>query len=250
VVTAVGEALWERLARVGRPLDEAMLKRLSPMLIIAPHQDDETLGCGGLIARAADLRLRPRVAYLTDGGASHTGSPNWPRERLARTRQREALAALAVLGVPEEDVLFAGWPDADPLGPGSAAYERSVSALTAWAEALEVRSLWAPWRGEPHCDHLAAAAVAEDIADRLGGVAVIMSYLVWGWTRPELARAAAPERVFALACADTVGRRRLALSRHSTQTTGLIDDAREAFLIPPDLAALTDRPVEIHLAAP
>lgn len=39
------------------------------MLVLAPHPDDETLGCGGLLARAADQGLRPRVAFLTNGAA-------------------------------------------------------------------------------------------------------------------------------------------------------------------------------------
>jgi hypothetical protein len=45
-------------------------------------------------------------------------------------------------------------------------------------------------------------------------------------------------------------RRRLALACHRTQTSDLIADAEEAFLIPPDLAALTDRNAEIFIERP
>jgi LmbE family N-acetylglucosaminyl deacetylase len=111
------------------------------------------------------------------------------------------------------------------------------------------RSVWAPWIGESHCDHVAAAELARRFARRTATPVVTMSYLVWGWNEPRLARAARGETVRILECPQTVGRRRLALSCHRTQTTSLIADAAGPFRIPPRLAALTDRPVEVYLKA-
>ena len=86
MVAPLGEERFQRLLARSTPMDVAELRRLSPMLILSPHQDDETLGCGGLLATVSALGLRPRVAYLTDGSASHRGSTYWTRERLARLR--------------------------------------------------------------------------------------------------------------------------------------------------------------------
>jgi len=219
------------------------------MLILAPHPDDETLGCGGLIATASALGLRPRVAYLTDGAASHPGSRAWPPRRLAGARREEALAALAILGVGPDDVLFLDWPDAAPFAPGARPYQQALDALVDWMGPKGARSVWAPWIGESHCDHVAAAQLARRLVRRLPPPVTAMSYLVWGWTEPRLGRVAKRATVRTLRCVRTVQRRRDALSQHRTQMTSLIDDAPEAFRIPPELAALTERPVEVYLRA-
>lgn len=246
MVKAIGQSAWRILRGRARSLRADRLRALSPILVIAPHQDDETLGCGGLLATASRLGLKPRVAYLTDGAASHTGSPSWTHERLAGARRREALEALAVLGVAEPAVRFLDWPDARPLTAGQPAYERSLAGLLAWAGTFQPRSLWAPWRAEEHCDHVAAAAVATDLTNRLAPPPVHMDYLVWGWSKPRLAQQARGP-IWALECAETVGARARALACHRTQLGGVITDAEHSFHIPPELAALTTRPVELYL---
>ena len=244
-MNAVGHEAWTRLRRRAIALDGDRLRSLSPILVIAPHQDDETLGCGGLLAVASALGLRPRVAFLTDGAASHKGSATYTPRRLARTRRREALRALDVLGVPVRDVLFLGWPDARPHPGGAPEYEGAVEGLCAWVRRRPPASVWSPWRGESHCDHEAAAAVARDVASRLPTGPVLMDYLVWGWEEEAHLEVGAP--VWALDCPQTIDQRVRALACHRTQTTDLIVDASEAFRIPERLAALTRRPVELYL---
>jgi LmbE family N-acetylglucosaminyl deacetylase len=114
-----------------------------------------------------------------------------------------------------------------------------------WAGAFSPRSLWSPWSEEKHCDHMAAAGLARDLAGRLEPQPLTMDYLVWGWTMAALARTA--EKIWALDCPDTVDRRRRALARHRTQTSNVIVDADQGFQIPSQLAALTERPFEIYL---
>ena len=246
MVNGLGHAAWLKLRERARALDDDRLAVLSPMLILAPHQDDETLGCGGLLATASRLGLKPRVAYLTDGSASHLGSPAWTAERLSQTRRSESLAALAVLGVPETDVCFLEWPDAQPFDVGSPAYERSLVQLTYWATRFGPRSVWSPWPQEDHCDHAAAAHLALDLAGRLRSSPVRMDYLVWGWSKPQLSQQTRGA-IWALDCPDTVDARTRALACHRTQLGGLIRDAEKNFQIPPELAALTARPTEIYL---
>lgn len=247
MVTPVGGRAWTVLRARARRLDAAALEMLSPMLIVSPHQDDETLGCGGLIAAACALGLRPRVAYLTDGAASHRGSPTWPARRLAAARRREARQALRLLGVKPGDVRFLDWPDSGPPSLGGPAHEAAADALKLWLRRRPPRSIWSTWRGEPHCDHEAAADLADTLASRLAGPVRRLDFIVWGWTRPELM--AEPKGVWALDCGGAVPLRRRALACHRTQTTALISDAREAFRIPPQIAALAARPVEIYLEA-
>ncbi len=247
MVTPLGQQAWSRLATRAEPVDFAALRKLSTILIISPHPDDETLGCGGLIATACDLGLRPRVAYLTDGAGSHNGSIAWPPTRLAAQRRREALNALAILGVPAMDTLFLDWPDGQPHAADEAAYDRTLRDLAAWARSFEPNSLWAPLAEESHCDHQAALALAMALRDGLAAPCALIEYIVWGWKDPDLAARHQADRVLALDCAGYIDRRRKALAQHATQLGALIGDATTAFALPPELAALTHRPIEIYL---
>lgn len=90
------------------------------LLVLAPHPDDETLGCGGLLYEAARAGSAVRVVFITNGdGFSlavrrayqrvQIGPPDYVR--LGERRQREALAALTHLGIPASDAIFLSYPD-------------------------------------------------------------------------------------------------------------------------------------------
>ena len=90
------------------------------VLVIAPHCDDETLGCGGLLSYAAACGSRVRVVVMTNGdgfpaAAGFGGLGRASRAdrytQLGSARQRETLSALRILGVEEHDVTFLGYPD-------------------------------------------------------------------------------------------------------------------------------------------
>ena len=81
------------------------------VLILAPHPDDESLGCGGLIAACCDAGRPPFVLFLTDGTGSHPRSLSYPPDRLRETRQTEARRAMAALGLGRDRIAFLGLPD-------------------------------------------------------------------------------------------------------------------------------------------
>eukprot|EP00727_Mastigamoeba_balamuthi_P000940 m51a1_g10843 putative cathepsin f precursor (846) ;mRNA; f:27667-31774 len=80
--------------------------RAAGVLVVAPHPDDEVLCCSGVLHRAVARGHAVRVALLTNGEFYGSG-----RER-GIVRQGESVAALALLGVPEDSVAFLGYPDA------------------------------------------------------------------------------------------------------------------------------------------
>jgi len=90
------------------------------ILVVAPHPDDEVLGCGGLIQQALDAGARVDVVLVTNGDASELslifGEGDLPLGpdayvKLGRMRQKESLAALGLLGLPENRVHFLGYPN-------------------------------------------------------------------------------------------------------------------------------------------
>lgn len=90
------------------------------ILIFAPHPDDETLGPGGLIALARRQDIDVTVVLLTNGDSFRYSAEETfrkinlsPQEYVAygQIRQKETLAALKLLGLPESKILFLGYPD-------------------------------------------------------------------------------------------------------------------------------------------
>jgi LmbE family N-acetylglucosaminyl deacetylase len=90
------------------------------LLIFAPHPDDETLGCGGLIQQGLARGAEVHVALMTNGDGSELALLFGERElsrkpqsfvELGRSRQRESLAALISLGLSPRRVYFLGYPN-------------------------------------------------------------------------------------------------------------------------------------------
>ena len=91
------------------------------ILVVAPHPDDETLCCGGVLKRAAHSNIAAKTLFLTNGDGSRTAQIfKTLREPLARDndlfslaqqRQIEALNALKKLGQSENSADFLGFPD-------------------------------------------------------------------------------------------------------------------------------------------
>src|SRR3546814_9402786 len=83
----------------GRRNGMRMLECVRNALVIAPHPDDEVLGCGGTIARLTGGGAQVHVAIVTRAGADRFDP------ELADTGVAEARAAHACLGVADTHFL-------------------------------------------------------------------------------------------------------------------------------------------------
>jgi LmbE family N-acetylglucosaminyl deacetylase len=214
-------------------------------LVVAPHPDDESLGCGGLISEASAQGRQPVIAVVTDGSMSHPNSRTHPPPVMAALRQQETRAAAAELGVCPERVHFLGLPDgrAPRRGPeaGQAAERLVELARSAGATAILVS-----WEHDPHPDHTASEAIARRAARRAG--LRLVRYPVWGWTLP-------PERRLPvgrvhgrrLAMGGHLPAKRRAILAHVSQHTGLITDDPRGFTLPERLLTALDQPWEAFL---
>ncbi|HSM08655.1 MAG TPA: PIG-L deacetylase family protein [Gemmatimonadota bacterium] len=130
-------------------------------LIVAPHPDDEVLGCGGLLASAR----RPdaiEVLVLTDGALSPPAAVGDPG--LVALRREESLGALDALGISERYVSFAGLPDGE-LSSEAAELDRELRDAATRTSATDV---FVPFRFDRHPDHVATYAAGERLARRAG----------------------------------------------------------------------------------
>ena len=76
------------------------------VLVIAPHADDEVIGCGGTIAKAAAGGARVDVVVMAVGGVRHRHVHDAVPTEL---RQAELAASNEVLGVTHCKVLYPGY---------------------------------------------------------------------------------------------------------------------------------------------
>jgi LmbE family N-acetylglucosaminyl deacetylase len=97
--------LWTLISAPADPF--AGVKRI---LVLAPHPDDETLGCGGTVALYVSRGVEVYLAVISDGGkiAHEFAEENID---IVEARKKESMEASGVLGVKE--TYFLGFPDGE-----------------------------------------------------------------------------------------------------------------------------------------
>jgi LmbE family N-acetylglucosaminyl deacetylase len=212
------------------------------ILIVAPHPDDETLGCGGLVATLSRRGAAFRFVFVTDGGASHPRSRSWPRLRLVAQRQLEAREALRRLGAGHQPRFFFGLPDAAMPAVRSPAWDEAVAQLAAIARAFQPDLAVLPWRRDPHCDHRASWKMAQAALRCSYATPMTLEYAIWLdelGTAEDFPRDDEAELV-TFDITAVIAAKSAALAAHRTQTTALIDDDPNGFrLSPATVARLT-----------
>lgn len=114
------------------------------VLIIATHPDDEVLGCGGVMARHAEMGHTVHVAVITRGIPGM-----FPEEVLKKTR-RELQAAHNILGVADITFLDFPAPELDTV-PG----HEVADAIHQVIRKTGSQIVYTPHRGDIHGDHQA-----------------------------------------------------------------------------------------------
>lgn len=138
------------------------------VLVLAPHPDDEAIGCGGALCLAADRGERIVVAFLTSG---ELGLPQLPEQDAWRVREAEAERAAPLLGVAR--TVFLRQPDwmlGEHLPEALSQLERLVADE-------DVDRVYLPHRRDAHPDHIAAAALGGRFA--ANRAATLLAYEVW-----------------------------------------------------------------------
>jgi LmbE family N-acetylglucosaminyl deacetylase len=130
------------------------------ILIIAPHPDDDIIGCGGSIACYLQNGISITVVFMTSGDA---GCLETSTEDTASIREAEAKAAAGVLG--QMDLEFLRNPD----GYIQANQEKNLISLTRIIRRQKPAVIYFPHRHEGHIDHRATHDIVREAARRAGG---------------------------------------------------------------------------------
>ncbi|MBI2814099.1 MAG: PIG-L family deacetylase [Opitutae bacterium] len=158
----------------------------SPTVVIAPHQDDETLACGGIIARKRNEGLPVHVIFITDGSASHPGHPRFDRPAIAALRTTEAMKAMHYLGVERSAVHFLNEPDGTLNTITSAHRENLVRRLAALLGSIAPGEIFLPCNPDGSSEHDATFGFVTDALSRTGLRPDVWQYPVWSWWNPLL----------------------------------------------------------------
>jgi LmbE family N-acetylglucosaminyl deacetylase len=223
-------------------LQRAFFRRMQPAragdlkasaLVFAPHQDDETLGCGGTIALKRADGATVGCVFMTDGATSH--STFMDGKELSRLRNDEALAATAVLGIPRQQVHFLDLPD----GRLAEYHPIAVGAVASLLRTYSPQQVFVPFRLDVTPDHEATYRIVSEAIASCGRPVQVCEYPVWTWNHwPWVPLSLRPSRdtlLELLACrrivrllkefrrgvfiGEVLNTKRRALAEHKTQMT-------------------------------
>ncbi len=235
-----------------RLADEAWLDSLGACLVLAPHPDDESLGCGGLIAMLRRRDSAVAVVLVSDGSQSHPGSLRYPPSARRALRLVEMERALALLGVAGADLHALGLPDGAGPGEGGPGFDAAVSRIAALASRCNARTLLAPWRRDPHPDHRAVSAMAWAVHGRRGTASCLVEYGVWTDERGTAADRPRPGEVDErrLDVSSVAAAKASAVAAHASQHGRVIVDDPGGFTLPASLLERCAGPFETYLQTP
>lgn len=215
------------------------------VLVIAPHPDDESLGCGGLLSWAVQGGRKPRVLFLTNGEASHPGSAMFPPERLSAVRQNEAVNACAALGLTADSLNFLHYTDSGLSSLQSTSYATLVDAVVTWIKHSPRSAVFVTADTDPHSDHVTAFHIAKAAAARCSDCS-LFAYPVWTWVRAESVSGEGIRGV-RMNIAPFLSAKRAAIACYASQFGNLIDDSDDAFVLPENLLLRMNQHYEVAL---
>jgi LmbE family N-acetylglucosaminyl deacetylase len=147
------------------------------MLVVAPHQDDEAIGCGGALALQVRANAAAYIVMVQDGADGHE-ELGMKREDLAALRNAESCRAAAVIGV--EPPRFLNHADL-------VADARQGSAeLQSILRERRVDAVFIPFFLDGHPDHRSANYMLADALSGVDGDVRVFCYEVWGLTIPNV----------------------------------------------------------------
>lgn len=188
------------------------IKTKDRVLIFAPHPDDETLACGGLIAHLSLRKIPKKIVFLTVGDGNlysfleKKKIKYTPQEfiKVGFNRQKEALYALKKLGVEPKEVVFLGYPDSKlwelfknpkkpvlskgkldfipyEFSPNFRQQNRGVNLLTSLEKIIkdfQPTKIFLPHRQESNSDHKATFLLVRKAIEMANYQVEVFQYLI------------------------------------------------------------------------
>jgi LmbE family N-acetylglucosaminyl deacetylase len=228
------------------PKPEELLR--STVLVIAPHMDDEVIGCGGLMLRHEDKR-RLYCTFVTDGARSPVPLLPWTGnvpEDLAAIRVHEANDVLSFIGMPHTNIEMLNLPDGQIAGMSRLLREK----LKARIGDLSPDYVFVPFRYDLHSDHVAVHRAVRGLQREGNCRAKVFEYIVYYRWRlingGDVRRVLRPDLLFRLDIASVASKKKEAISRYHSQSQVNYDWQEYPILTPESISARCREP-ELYL---
>ncbi len=220
-------------------------------LVMAPHPDDESLGCGGTITLLREAGHAVHVLFVSDGTMSHPNSNAYPASRLRDLREQEAREALHQLHVDADACTFLRYPDRRVPTDHDSGFPEAVARVAALLDEVKPRTVFMPWQRDPHPDHRACWQISQAAVQQSHVKPRILEYLIWLWElgTPDDLPAPDERTVWQVDIESVMDQRNQAIAAHQSQVTRLIDDDPTAFYLSPELLRHFEPPRELFLEA-
>lgn len=145
-------------------------------LIIAPHPDDETFGCAGLIQKKKAVGAEVSVVFLTYGENSLKEYPDYI---VRENRQQTAKVVSEQLNI--DKLYFCDFPDGGITHQNMEEYHARFDKLSSIIEEDTPDEIFCTHPLEGWKDHTAASEITQDILKKSRSSIIMYHYWVWVW---------------------------------------------------------------------
>ena len=253
ITTKLSKPFYRAQIKAAPLLNNAGLAQdIGRTLIIAPHPDDEALGCGGLIALLRSQNAEVHVVFMTNGGASHPNSRKYDTLKLQALRKSEAIKSCLVLNVLESNIHFLELEDSKLHSISKEQKRICYGSLSLIFELCDFDSVVMTWRRDAHSDHRETYNLISEFIFKLENFVQIIEYPIWLWTNGSTKDWPNEGEVepYRLNVVDVLDMKINAINQHITQTTRFIDDDINGFILTPELIELFTTKYEYFLFTP
>ncbi len=218
------------------------------VVVVAPHPDDETLGCGGAIAILCNQGCDVKVLVISDGTLSHPNSQKYPAPALQSMREQETLTALALLGVKQEAITFLRLKDGSVPSCTAPHFKEAKVRCQDYLQKAIPETIFMPRRFDPHPDHRATWQLIRTALLELGMMPRRIEYPIWDWDAKQQKKISDFNRIagWRLDIDAVLERKRQAIAAYRSQLGQIIDDDPHGFCLLPELLANFVRPWEVY----
>jgi N-acetylglucosamine malate deacetylase 1 len=147
-------------------------------MVFSPHQDDETFGCGGIIALKREQNIPVVVVFITDGQGGGVVDPD-SSMTIVEIRKEEALTALGILGVEPSEIYFLAKPDGTLPDLEVNDRQQTIEQIATLLEKHQPEEVYVPHRKDCHRDHEATYELVKEAVQKVGNQVEFLEYPIW-----------------------------------------------------------------------
>ncbi|WP_414754160.1 PIG-L deacetylase family protein [Anabaena sp. CCY 9910] len=162
-----------------------LLSNQKSAMIFSPHQDDETFGCGGMIAYKREHGIPVVVVFITDGKGSRSLDLDC-QNQIVQTRKQEAISALGILGVESSHIHFLSKPDGCLPELSNEEHQQTIREISELIQHYQPEEIYVPHRKDCHRDHEATYNLVKTVIREANIPVEVFQYPVWLFWRAPL----------------------------------------------------------------